>query len=339
MKRAHILIIAISVFAAGLTALEGEISFVIGTVDFRSAGGALEYADFGMPLKEGDSIITGYDGEAEISLPNGSTVYINPDTVFTFQRASIAPDREPENVFDVVRGQVAFKFNQLGSDEPNIRGRSAIAGVRGTEFTVVVGADGQSLFVVSDGAIEVTSGGRSVALGQDEGVAVNLETGVGEVFPALEGEIDFSDFLAEADAAALADPAGTLESLIPVMEEYLAAAENYRAAYRAAEDRRRELQDEIMSLRENGDDAKADEIAAGEFAEMRRAAVNASLNERFYALSVQSLRRYVISTLYVRVRSNELRGEPADNRFMELYNMFNRVYESRVIDFYVPADI
>jgi hypothetical protein len=338
MKRLMIILITLCFISVGLWALDGEIVYVSGTVDFRSASGRLDYADFGMILREGDSLITGYDGEAELSLPNGSTVNISPDTVFTFSRASLSPGGQPENVFDVVRGQVAFKFNRLGDQEPSVRGRSAVAGVRGTEFTVVVGADGQSLFVVSEGAVEVSAAGRSVELAPSEGVQVNLETGVGEKFPALEGEIDFSGFLAEADANALADPAGTLAKLITLMEEYLDAAESYRLEFDESRMIQENLQEDIAALREEGKEEEADRLVEVFQIEKGRAST-AGLNYRYYVLSVQSLRRFVVAELYVSQRSNSFIGSAQEIEFMQLYELFREIYNERTTRLFVVADV
>ncbi len=337
--KAIALVLFAVLFLLPLSALEGEIVFVLGTVDFRTAGGPLEFADFGMTVREGDSIITGFDGEAQLSLPNGSSVNISPDTVFTFRSAVLSPGGEPENVFDVVRGRVAFKFNRLGDEEPNIRARSALAGIRGTEFTVIAANDGQSLFVVSEGAVEVSVGGRAVSLGVDEAVEVSLSGGVGEKYPVLQGNIDFEDWRNSADANALADPAGTLGDMTDLMLEYLEAAEAFRAESQSSASRQRELIDEISALRAEGKDADADALVEGEYRQVQRSASSSALNYRYYALSIQSLRRFVVAGLYVAARNTELTDGNKNPDFAQQYRRFREIYEDRAVSFFVPADI
>lgn len=324
-----------------LFALQGEIVFVDGTVDIRSADGVMDYADFGTPVQEGDTIITGYASECEVSLPNGSTVKLSSDSVFTFQRGTVSAGGEPENVFEVARGQVSFKFNQLGSDEPSIRSRSATAGVRGTEFTVIAGADGQALFVISDGAVEVEAEGSSVLLGQHEAVEVSLSEGVGEKFPALEGEIDFSSWRMQADANALANPAATVVAMTGLLEQYLRAVESYRAFYEINQAREVELREQIAQLRAEGKTEEADVLVDRDYLPNKKRMLDNAINYRFYALSIQSLRRFVLADLYVSQRTAQLAGaqSPELDEFWEQYRRFTGLYEQRAIPFFVPADI
>ena len=65
-----------------LLALNGEIVYVEGSVDLKTAQGDLDWADIGMSVETGDSIITGYDGYAELEMEDGSTVKVSEDSIF-----------------------------------------------------------------------------------------------------------------------------------------------------------------------------------------------------------------------------------------------------------------
>ncbi|MBN2627427.1 MAG: FecR domain-containing protein, partial [Spirochaetales bacterium] len=176
-----------------LTALTGEVSYLEGAVDIKPAGGELEWADFGSPVREGDSVITGRDGYCEIELEGGSTVTIESDTVFAFGRGTVGSN-QPQNVFSCAMGQISYKFNNL-TEEPVISTPSAVCGIRGTAFTVMTGADGSSLFIVSEGEVEVESMGRRVALTLDEAVEVTSGKAPGEKYPVLSGSLDYAGWL------------------------------------------------------------------------------------------------------------------------------------------------
>ena len=210
MKKALILLL-LSMTALSLFSLSGEIVYLEGTVDIKPNGGELEWADFGTPVREGDSIITGVDGYCEVELEGGSTVTIKGDTVFSFGRGSVGGG-EPQNVFSCAMGQISYKFTNL-TDEPLIVTPSAACGIRGTAFTVMTGADGSSLFVVSEGEVEVESMGRRVSLTLDEAVEVSSGKAPGEKYPVLSGNLDYAGWLERAEASAMADPVGTVEEL------------------------------------------------------------------------------------------------------------------------------
>lgn len=336
MKR-FIFAAIICVLSTSIFALGGEIVYLEGTVDIRKAGGQLEWAEIGMDIQQGDSIVTGVDGYCEISLEGQSSIQIAEDTVFAFQQAVSSPEAEPENVFRVVMGQIRFKFNMLTGREPAISTPTSTCGIRGTEFTVIASPDGQSLYVVTDGEVAVTSGADEVALTREEGVEVS-SSGLSAKFPVLTGNLDYSDWRNQARARALEDPAGTLADLTLILQDHLNQAEYYYQLYLEYKAEVDAAAVEIKALREEGKDEEAQKRVDEYFIPQKRVMLGLILNYRYYAISVLSLRQFSVSTLYVQQRTLHW-GEPMPEDFIGELDRFMSIYEERNIPFLDPQDI
>ena len=175
--------------AAGLPllALNGEIVFVEGSVDLKTAQGDLEWADIGMPVETGDSIITGYDGYAELEMEDGSTVKVSEDSIFAL--SSFEQKGKEENTFQCVLGSVQYKFTKAMKDnEPRITTPSTVCGIRGTEFTVFSGLDGSAVYVVDNGSVSVSAEGEEVILEALQGVEVAPGSVPGGSFSCIAGK-------------------------------------------------------------------------------------------------------------------------------------------------------
>jgi len=320
-----------------LYSLGGEIVYLEGTVDIRKSGGQLEWAEIGMSVQAGDSIVTGVDGFCEIALEGQSSIQIEEDTVFAYQQSVTNEEEEPENIFRIAMGQIKFKFNMLTGREPTINTPISTCGIRGTEFTVITGPDGQSLYVVSDGEVAVTAAGQEVALTREEGVEVSGR-GPGEKFPVLTGSLDYSDWRTQARERALEDPAGTLAELHQIMLKHLDQAEYYYQLYLEYKERLEIAADEIKAMREEGREEEAQERVESFYIPEKRTMLGIILNYRYFALSVLSLRQYSVSTLYVQQRTLHWDDEmPRD--FTDKLDQFMQGYETRNLTFLDPEDI
>lgn len=334
-----ILTLTLLLVSLRLSSLTGEIAYLEGTVDIQRPGSEMEWADIGMTVNTGDSIITGIDGYCEISLEGQSSITIDSDTVFQYGQGttSSAPEAPQENIFRVVMGQIKFKFGQLTGREPAIATTSTVCGIRGTEFTVITSPDGQSLYVVSEGEVAVESQGELVSLVQDEGVEIRQD-GMGEKFPVLSGSIDFSEWLSNAEESALANPVETVQSMKGQLLEFLDQAEFYYDLWESSLVEIEDMAVRIQELREQGDSALADEIVEKEFLPLKQQSVAFAINNRYYALSAESLRQYGLSFIYVNERIKGWQGE-TDSQFLLEYESFLEAYEVRAVPFFVSADI
>ena len=78
-----------------------------------------------MPVETGDSIITGYDGYAELEMEDGSTVKVSEDSIFAL--SSFEQRGKEENTFQCVLGSVQYKFTKaMKENEPRITTPSTV---------------------------------------------------------------------------------------------------------------------------------------------------------------------------------------------------------------------
>ncbi|MEE8441336.1 MAG: FecR family protein, partial [Spirochaetia bacterium] len=184
-KRIILGLLVAALGAAVAFAQDGEVVYVdYPEVEIRRPGGVTILADFGDAVRTGDSVITTRFGEAEIKLADGGTVSIARDTIYQIQ--VVQSGGAPQTVMSVALGSVRFRFNTIaGRREPVVGAPTAVAGVRGTEFTAYVAADGATVFVVDEGMVDVFAEGGSVQLVGGQGVEVAPGERPGEPFDAL----------------------------------------------------------------------------------------------------------------------------------------------------------
>ncbi|OQY31381.1 MAG: hypothetical protein B6241_14165 [Spirochaetaceae bacterium 4572_59] len=338
MKRAlsvlsGILLICVNL---NLSALDGEIVYVEGSVDLKTAYGDLDWADIGMPVETGDSIITGYDGYAELEMEDGSTVKVSEDSIFAL--SSYEEKGESQNSFNCVLGSVQYKFTKaVKTGEPRITTPATVCGVRGTEFTVVSGLDGSAMYVVDSGMVAVTAKGKEVILGELEGVRVDAGEAPGEIFPVLRGQVDFSQVRAEAEQRFLDSPAASMKIMTSQLQAYIAEMEK---SIQQREDQIVLIDELRKKFRTMEGDAKQKFYDETVFPEEMKVTYMA-LNIRYYSLSSFSLRRFLVGNMYINLRTKYIL-DPSDAEyqdFLKEYKYFLTFFENRVIEYLVPADL
>ena len=120
----------------------------------------------------------------------GVTIKIAHNTVFTLMEK--AQGNQSTSVLSVALGSIKFRYDKLTGTEPQVRTNGAVAGVRGTEFTVFSGADGSTLFAVDSGQVTVEAAGQSVDLAASEGVEVPLGKPPGDKFTVQRDQVNYS---------------------------------------------------------------------------------------------------------------------------------------------------
>lgn len=336
MKRALIVFSGIFLLCTNLSALEGEIVYVEGSVDLKTASGDLDWADIGMPVETGDSIITGYDGYAELEMEDGSTVKVSEDSIFAI--SSYEEEGESQNSFNCVLGSVQYKFTKaVKTGEPRITTPSTVCGVRGTEFTVVSGLDGSALYVVDNGMVAVSAQGEEVILGELEGVEVAPGSAPGEVFPILRGKVDYSQVIKDAEQRFLDSPSSTMRIMISQLETYIKEMEFYENEFQTLSKELEDLRTELFKLE---GDAKT-KFYNENIVELDIRSTYLKLNVRYYAISSLSLRRHLVGTMYVNIRTSYIldNENPEYLSFQKEYQNFLKVFENEVTEFLVLADL
>lgn len=317
---------------------QSRFEYVEGEVSIKRASGVLSDAQIDDVLNVGDSVITGYDGFAELALENSSKISIDSDTVFIFSQKE--KKGEKKNIFMVVLGKIGFKFNRL-LHEPDIQTPATVAGIRGTEFTVVSALDGSALYIVEEGSVAVESEGSLVVLTMEEGVEVAIGEKPGDKFEVKIGSMDFSNWLDEGNQQFQKDPIGVLAGLTEKLIEYGDEADTFFQFYESSFAILSNMRDANIKIgEEKGNKAKVEYYNKEIFPKETETA-NFVLNYRYYALSALSLRRYVLGSMYIEMKTKYIldTSNPEYFEFMKEYEEFLSIYEQIVVPYLVEEDI
>lgn len=316
-----------------ICAQQSLFDYLEGDVRIKRSSGEMFEASLGDYIYIGDSVITGYDGYAELTLGNSSKISIDKETVFRYSQKE--QQKEKRNIFLVVLGKIGFKFDKL-LQEPEIRTPATIAGIRGTEFTVITALDGTSLFIVDEGAVSVESEGTMVVLEQLEGVEVPIGETPGEKFDVLVGQIDYDSWLDENNENFYKDPINTIKDMTLKLEDFVNEADSFFMLYERNSEDLSSKREELKDKTEDREDFYKSEVFPRELE-----TGNNILNYRFFALSSLSLRRHVISEMYVHMKTKYLLDleNPLYQSFLSEYEKFLRIYEQSVVKYLVESDI
>lgn len=154
-----LLLAALLALPAAAEDWNARITEVSGTVLIYSQGSEEGLpAEAQTPLEDGDRVETGDDGRAELALEADSVVELGAGTSFT-----VGSTQKADSWFSLDVGSLVAKLKSFQSRRAALRVRTptAVAAVRGTEFGVEVGDDGEtSVGVYDEGRVAVTAGGE-----------------------------------------------------------------------------------------------------------------------------------------------------------------------------------
>ena len=165
------LLAALAPFASADADWDARIVGATGTVSvlLASEGVSQPYpAQDGLPLSPGDSVTTGNDGRALLTLSGEHSITLLPDSSIT-----IASVSKSQTLFDLARGRLLAFISPLSSDQKlSVETPQAVAAVRGTEFGVDAGASQASVGVFDEGHVEVFSPSGRVLIGPNQETSV-----------------------------------------------------------------------------------------------------------------------------------------------------------------------
>jgi hypothetical protein len=148
---------------------DARITAVSGEVVVHPADGSPEVSgETGMPLEQGDRIVTSADSTAEISLDGESLISLSANSDFTLENT-----QKSASIFSLTFGSLMAKIQKLGSQSLSVRSPTSVAAVRGTEFGVDVDGEQSHVGVFDEGRVEVQGGA-----GRPEILTPNQETSV-----------------------------------------------------------------------------------------------------------------------------------------------------------------
>jgi len=161
----------------GQTSTElAAVSMLTGRVSVERSG-ELWALNPGQTVEPGQVIVTGSDGYAQLSLPDGSVLEVFPNSRFIY-RANRFSLRD---LIDLYIGKVRLQIHHLTNGEAPLRVTSptAVISVRGTVFDVEVDPTEGTLVSVQDGTVSIRHRllpGREVFV--ESGQSLRVEPGV-----------------------------------------------------------------------------------------------------------------------------------------------------------------
>jgi hypothetical protein len=339
MKR-NFVFAAFFLFAAwAASAIPTDINYTEGDATEKLKTGKLLDAQIGDVLNTGDTLKTGDDGQVELN-QKGVTIKISHGTVFTLMERA-ASDGKTTTVISVALGSLKYKFDKVSGSEPEVRTNGAVAGVRGTEFTMFAGADGSTLIAVDSGQVDIQSEGKTVQLAAAQGVEVPLGQPPGDVVPLKSDQIDYSKWNNDKLASMLADPVGSMTSIQSVMDEYIKNTTDYYNQYVAANDQLEQaVQTQKQILRDKGKD-EASKYQTEVYFPLTHQVTRLVLNYRFYSLAALSLRRFVAGRMYVTLKARYITNldGPEWKEFQAKFDGLLSTFEQSIAPRLVDADI
>ncbi len=130
----------------------------------------------GEPLTAGNSVRTGHAGHAAIQFPDGSFIRMSPDTTVSVTAAQLNKDGTLQSAgLQQKVGRTLSNVQHLVSGASyHVGGHSVSAEVRGTEFEILVRANGTNLIKVFVGSVKV-AGATSITLNAGQEVDADAD--------------------------------------------------------------------------------------------------------------------------------------------------------------------
>jgi hypothetical protein len=324
--------------ALALSAMPADVTYVDGDASIRLKSGKARDAQIGDVMNTGDTLRTGADGQAELN-QKGVTVKIAPKTVFTLMERE--QGGKTSSVLSVALGSIKFRYDKLTGSEPMVRTNGAVAGVRGTEFSVFAGADGSTLIAVDSGLVTVESEGTSVDLGAKEGVEVPLGKPPGDKFTVPDKLVDYSKWNEGKLDAMLADPMAAMASIERTLNDYIKNVSDYNATfleYMARLDAERQKRAQIFKDKGAADATRYDQEV---LVPLMVQTTHLIMNVRYFALAALSMRRFVAGRLYLFMKAESIAhlDNPQWTNFLSRFNDVLGSFEQSIVPQLVAADI
>jgi hypothetical protein len=156
-------------FASAATYAAGKITSVNGNVTVSIGGGAPLPVAADSFVAQGNEVASGANSRAVMRMDDGQVFAVGANSRFkidTYRYRSNAPQEGGATLLAFLQGSLRVVSGLIASKSPQnfaVRTATATIGVRGTDFMLSLGADGQLYFQVLDGAIEVTTSAGTVS--------------------------------------------------------------------------------------------------------------------------------------------------------------------------------
>jgi hypothetical protein len=123
------------------------VKFVAGAVTLYDAAKSPRAAEVGGILSEGDSIVTGSDGELHLDMQDGGFISVRPNTKMNIAKYQANGEPTDTGVFGILEGSFRSITGWIGKyskDRYQVRTKTATIGIRGTDHEPLVLAAGSA---------------------------------------------------------------------------------------------------------------------------------------------------------------------------------------------------
>ncbi len=162
--------------------LVGALKVVRGSVSLQSPDGKIAKALVGTPVYEKDTLETKGEAQAQVDFKDGNQIVLQSDSKLKVDEYEADSKKDKRAVLDLIHGKVRNKVQQKyegAKSSYQVKTRSAVAGVRGTDFLVSYSLDPSTNKVESK--VETLSGHVLLA-SLDDRHKVDLFEGQGASF-------------------------------------------------------------------------------------------------------------------------------------------------------------
>jgi len=196
----------------------GAADFVIGNVTVAQKNKKAVKLKKGFIFRGGETVLTASGSQAKIKLKNGSMVQVLPSSQVIFNEVKF-DNGNNRYAFGVIQGGMSSNVNRLGTqDYYKVYTPTAVAGVRGTEFLVAVGVNGNSNVMVKEGAVSIDGTEKKDMVKAGEKAEITLDDDFDkEKTKNSDPNKEFNEFM-KANAE-INKPAETVEQAADKMKE------------------------------------------------------------------------------------------------------------------------
>jgi len=152
----------------------GKVDFMVGKATVTTKDKKTRTLKKGYIFYGGESVATASGATVKIVLKNKSVVKVMPNSNIIINDVKFGKESD-RYAFGVVKGGMSSKVSKLGQkDYYKVYGPTSVAGVRGTEFLVAVGVNGNTDVMVKEGAVSLEGEQKREAVKAGEKVEVSL---------------------------------------------------------------------------------------------------------------------------------------------------------------------
>ena len=210
------LLIGLNIAASASTNVGATLTVFLPSTSISRAGASDVTATSGAVVEPGDSVKTDAKGRAQVKLPDGTIVRLANSTDITLNSSHFGKDGNLHDVSILEKvGRTLTTVQHLaGGATFQVKGNSTTASVRGTEFEVVVNADGSVVVKLFTGGLDL-DGSSHVHLNAGQQVSIDANGTIGTPGPILPDPNDpFGPDMAAAQAVQTGTTLGTEQDYI-----------------------------------------------------------------------------------------------------------------------------